>query len=446
VALFFRLDLGTALAFMLFGIKKGDKMIRFSVLKNTLALCLTVLACQAFAEPDEVKVLTLNRTSTTDLTMTGSLSQNVYHDEEYQANYTVSIPYEEEETYQEAVPYTVTVPYTDYVTDYRSEYQCHSVTHYREECRQVTHYRQQCHNEVQCHTVPGDRTCHDVTECGTNVHGQPICKTRTVCEQGSSQQRCENRQVCSSEPYSEQECRNVPYSEQECGNVQVPYQREVTRYREETRYNYVTKTRMVTKYREETRCCVTKTRPVFDKQLAFTVTVHIPENAVLAAGETEQLNIILESADDNSATVSLEANDTIWGYSIASQTVTGSHIEVVLAAKAQWDQTTAGQASIKRPILNWAPSVKYFQFSFTDLVQSPKIKSTYKVTLLDLTGKKLDEKIPTADANGLVNFIFTNFKDQKTPVKAVLEVSRAGTIIDGKTVHFQMELPLTVIP
>jgi hypothetical protein len=375
------------------------------------------MACHAFAEPDEVPVLRLNRTATSDLIMTGSVSQNVYHDEEYQDNYTVSIPYQEEETYQEAIPYTVSVPYTDYVTDYRTEYQCHN----------VTHYRQECHNEVQCRTIPGDRTCHDVTECGTNVHGQPICKTRTVCEQGSSQQRCEDHQVCRSEPYSEQECENV----------QVPYQRQVTGYRDETRYRYETRTRTVTKYREETRCCVTKTRPVFDKQLQFNVTVHIPENAVLAVGETEILNIVLEFADDHSATVSLDAPDTIWGYSIASQTVTGNNIDVVLAAKAQWDATSAGVISIKRPILNWAPSVKYFQFSFTDLVNSPKIKSTYKVTLLDLTGKKLDEKIPTADANGLVNFIFTGFRDQKTPVKAILDVSRNGSIIEGKSVTFR---------
>jgi len=403
------------------------------------------MACHAFAEPAEVKELNIKRTATSDLTITGGVSQNVYHDEEYQDSYTVSVPYQEEETYQEAVPYTVSVPYTDYVTDYRSEYQCHNVTHYRQECHMVTHYRQQCHNEVQCHTVPGDQTCHDVQECGTNVHGQPICKTRRVCEQGSSQQRCDNRQVCNNEPYSENECSNEPYSEQECGNVQVPYQREVTRYRDETRYNYVTKTRTVTKYREETRCCVTKTRPVFDKQLAFNVIVHIPQNAILAAGETEELNIVLESADDTTATVSLESVDTIWGYKIASQTVTGNNIDVVLEAKAQYDAISAGEASLKKVVLNWADSVKYFQFSFVDTVQSPKIKTTYKVTLLDMTGKVLEEKIPTADANGLVNFLFIKFRDQKTPVKATLDVSRAGIIIDGKTVNFHMEVPLKVI-
>ncbi|MCC2680170.1 MAG: hypothetical protein K0R29_2746, partial [Pseudobdellovibrio sp.] len=310
--------------------------------------------------------------------------------------------------------------------------------------RDVTDYRQTCRNEVQCYLVPGDRVCREVTECGTNVHGEPICKTRTVCEDGSSTQRCEDRQVCSSEPYTRQECGydNVSYTDRECGYEQVPYQREVTGYRDETRYRYETRTRTVTRYREEIRCCETRTRQVFDKQLSFQVSVHFPQNAVLTAGEVEKLNIVLETATAKTATVSLQSVDTIWLYKIKSQTAVGAGINIELEATAQWDATTAGPVSIKNAVLNWAPTVKRFQFSFTDSVKNAKITSTYKVAILDEKGKKLEEKSPVADANGLVNFLFEKVKDKKAKIKAVLTVSRTGRPLVGSPLTFNMDIAL----
>ncbi len=72
-------------------------MIRFSTLKTALTVCLTVMACQVFAEPAEVKVLKLNRTDKSDQTLSGELSKNLYRAEQYQSEYTVQIPYEVEE-------------------------------------------------------------------------------------------------------------------------------------------------------------------------------------------------------------------------------------------------------------------------------------------------------------------------------------------------------------
>ncbi len=292
--------------------------------------------------------------------------------------------------------------------------------------------------------MPGTPVCREVTECGTNVHGEPICKTRTVCEDGSSSQRCEDRQVCENVPYTDQQCgyEQVSYTDNECGFEQVPYQREVTGYRDETRYRYETRTRTVTRYREETRCCETRTRQVFEKQLQFQVSVHFPQNAVLTAGDVEKLNIVLETATTKTATVSLQSVDTIWLYKIKSQTIVGAGINIELEATAQWDATTAGPASIKNAVLNWAPTVKRFQFSFTDSVKNAKITSTYKVTVLDDKGKKLEEQTPSADANGLVNFLFAKVKDKKSKIKAVLQVSRTGRPLVGSPLTFQMEVAL----
>ncbi len=448
-------------------------MIRFSALKTALALCVTVIAFQAFAEPAEVKNLKLIRDSNSAATLSGSVSKNLYRIEEYQAEYQVAIPYQVEEEYQIEIPYTVSVPYTDYVTDYRSEYVCNDVTKYRSEyqcrdvtkyrseyqCRDVTKYRQVCRNEVQCYLVPGDRTCSEVTECGTNVHGEPICKTRTVCEDGSSSQRCEDQQVCSSEPYTDQECSNdqvpyteqecenvqVPYSEQKCGYEQVPYQREVSGFRDETHYRYETRTRMVTKHRYETRCCETKTHQVFDKQLQFQVLVNFPKNAVLTENEKEEFTITLDSASVTSAVVSLQSKDTVWVYKIKNQAHSGAVITVDLEATTEFDSTNAGPASIKNAVLNWAPSVKRFQFSFTDSIRSQKVKTTYKVILTDEKGKK-EEIVPKADANGLVNFIFNKIKDKKLKVGAVLQVSRSGRVIPGSALNFEMPIALRPIP
>lgn len=288
-------------------------MIQFSSLSKALLLCACLITQQTFSQeqvavPVENKVLHIKRLANSGNLQTGSLSKNLYKLETIQVpyteqvpyqvdeTYTVEVPYQVTETYVETVPYEVQVPYTDYETDYRDEQRCENVTRYREECR----------NEQKCYLIPGN----------------------------PPQKRCENQKIC----------RNVPYTEQQCRYVRVPYQRPVTRYRTETRYRQETRTRTVTryrtetrtrtvtKYREEQRCCRPETREVFDRQLQFQVEVHFPVDADLTQEQTETLDIILVSADQNSAQVRLQQFNTVYNYTIAGQTVSGGTIQVVLAA------------------------------------------------------------------------------------------------------------------
>ena len=325
-----------------------------STLTAALLLCCSLTAI-AQSEPSEQLTASIRHDSSTGNMLTGSVSKNLMKtitvSEHYsvqvpyqaQEEYTVDIPYQATETYTVDIPYTDTETYTDYETRYRNEYRCHDVTRSRYECRNVTRYRRQCHNEVQCHQVSGPQQCRDVTECGTNALGQPICKTRRVCEGGGSQQVCENRQVCENEPYTDQECGNVPYTEQQCANEQVSYQqpvtktRTVTKYRQETRTRQVTKyrqetrTRTVTRYRDEDRCCKNVQKVVFDRQLQFHVEVNFPSDSILAPGQVETMDIMLVAADAKSARVELQNVLAKNRYYIAKQQVTGANIRVDLA-------------------------------------------------------------------------------------------------------------------
>ncbi len=320
---------------------------------NSLVKAFIVCAClfsqHTFAQtiPAEKKISQIKRNSASGNLLIGSLSKNLFKVETVKVPYTVSVPYQETETYveqvpyqetetyTETVPYQVDVPYTEYVTDYRQEYKCHPVTRYREECR----------NEQRCYTVPGDQQCRMVEECGVNVNGQRICKTRQVCTGGGPTQRCDNQRIC----------QNVAYTDQDCRYENVPYQHEVTRYRSETRYRQETRTRTVTKYRSETRtrtvtkyrdeqrCCRDEQKTVFDRQLQYQIEVRFPVEAELTGDQTEVLNIVLTAADENTAHVELQVLNSVYGYVIANQEVSGATIRVDLAAV---EKTTLSQSDL----------------------------------------------------------------------------------------------------
>ncbi len=402
---------------------------------------------QAQSAPPEVNMVQIKHTSQSVNPFVATLSKNVFKTESYQAEYTVQVPYEatEEytvqipyqttETYEEQVPYTVDVPYTDYETAYRNEYVCHDRTAYRNEC----------HNEQRCYIVPGSgggQQCRDVTECGVNSQGQKICKTRQVCDGGGNsgpQQRCDNQQVCS----------QVPYTDHQCANEQVAYQREVikhrteTRYRSETRTRTVTKyrtetrTRTVTKYRTETKCCVTKTREVFDHQLSFQVSVVFPQAAVLTPKETENLKLTLSSADP--AHVDLTVIDSIYGYKIAQQTVSGATIQVELALVPKFDLSNAGPKTILNYVVDHSPKYDKFRITFTDKFKANKVVTNYTITVTDLAGNLIEE-LPAnpLDANGKS---LTRIKTQlniKTKIIATLKVRRESPLMADGALEFQV--------
>lgn len=464
-------------------------MNQLTSLSRAILMVMCLISTQAFAQtPAEKTSAQIKRLATSGNSITAGLSKNTFRTEEYQApytvqvpyqateqytvevpyqteeTYTVQVPYQETETYTENVPYTVSVPYTDYETDYRDEYQCRNVTRYRNECNTVTRYRQECHNEQRCYIVPGGgQQCRDVEECGTNATGQRICKTRRVCDGDSgTSQRCDMQQVCNNVPYTDRECRDVPYNDQECSNVRVPYRREVTRYRDETRYRQETRTRTVTKYRNETRtrtvtktrtetrtrevtkyrdeerCCVTKTRQVFDRQLTFNVEVVFPQEAQLVGNEVETLNVKLVSADANSAQVQVDIVDSIYGYKVASQTANGASIQVVLALAPKYDLTNAGISTIKGLRIDYVASAQKFQVSFVDSITSSRVQSAYALVISDLaSGAQIEELAVGSLANGQLGAVVNAALDSNAKIKATLKVKRSGLLIANNEIAFE---------
>ncbi len=435
------------------------------------AICLISAQTNAQSAPAEKAIAQIKRVANSPNPIVTDLSKNLFKDEQYQAPYTVQVPYQETETYTvevpyqedesysvqvpyqedesyvENVPYDVSVPYTDYETDYRSERQCNNVTRYRNDC----------HNEQRCYLIPGSgssRDCRQVEECGTNVQGERICKTREVCtgQDSSPQQRCDNQQVC----------ENIPYTEQECSDVQVPYQREVTKYRNETRYRQETRTHSVTKYRNETRtrtvtksrtenrtrqitkyrnedkCCVTKTRQVFDRQLQYNVSVVFPQNAQLAGSESETLNIKLVSANANGAQVQVEVLNSVFGYKVLNQNVSGSTIQIELAISPKFDLTNAGGTTIQNLKIDYlAPSQK-FQVSFSDSFSSSRVQSSYAIVISDLlTGAAIENMAVVQIANGQLGGIVNAALDPQAKIKATLKVKRSGLLVAGSEINFE---------
>lgn len=466
-------------------------MNHFTSLTRAVLTLTCLISMQVFAQtPAEKTSAQIKRGVTTANPAVVSLTKNLFRNEEYQApytvqvpyqatetytvevpyqvdeTYTVQVPYEDTETYTENVPYTVNVPYTDYETDYRDEYQCRNVTRYRNECNNVTRYRQECHNEQKCYLVPGNggQTCRDVQECGTNAQGQPICKTRRVCDGNDDgpQQRCDMQQVCNSVPYTDRECRDVPYNDQECSNVRVPYRREVTRYRDETRYRQETRTRTVTKYRTETRtrtvtktrtetrtrevtkyrdeerCCVTKTRQVFDRQLSFNIEVVFPQEAQLVANETETLSVKLISADASGAQVQVDIVDSIYGYKVVNQAVNGASVQVILALAPKYDLTNAGVSTIKGLRIDYVAAVQKFQVSFADAITSSRIQSAYSIVISDLaSGTQIEELAVGPLATGQLGAVVNAALDSQAKIKATLKVKRSGILIAGNEIAFE---------
>lgn len=470
-------------------------MIRFSLLRKAILVAACLIYQHSIAQttaPAEQKTAQIKRTATSQNVLTGTLTKNLFKTETYQAPYTVQVPYQAEETYTVEIPYedtetytvevpyqvdetytievpyqdtetytenvayTIEVPYTEWVTEYRQEYKCTDVTRYRQECR----------NEQKCYLVPGTggQQCRMVEECGTNVHGQRICKTRQVCTDNPAQQRCDTHQVCSNVPYTDRDCRyeNVPYQTQvtkyrsETRYRQETRTRTVTRYRNETRTRTVTKTRTetrtrtvtkyrtetrtrtVTKYRDEQRCCETKTREVFDRQIQFQVEVAIPQDAQLLAGETETLNINLVSADANTAKVDLKVVNSVYGYRIANQSATGAVIRVELALVPKFDLTNAGSDSIESLKIEWSASAQKFQVSFSDKITSAHVKNEYALVISDLaSGAELEQLTVSALANGKLGALVTAVADPQAKIKATLAVKRSGIIVAGNEIRFE---------
>lgn len=315
------------------------------------AACLSVISMlvgvhpMAYAQSAETPSQVISRTAQSPLQLSTSLSNNLYRQEAYQANYTVQVPYE------------TTEAYTDYETYYENEYQCR------------TEYEQSCGYEQECRRVGGGRDCRQervcgrgifsggshimgcqtVEECGTNARGERICKTRQKCDGGGGGgggivrpdpgpvrpgpghggggggggQSCRYETRCYDAPIrnecrNEYRCRQIP--RERCSNVSVPRTRPVTKYR------------TVTKYRSETKCCKTEYRQVFDRQESLDVVINFPAGSELFQGERESFKVSLLAGVNQQADVQFEVLSQISNYRVIDKTIQGRLATLTLEA------------------------------------------------------------------------------------------------------------------
>lgn len=385
----------------------------------------TLIGQSVFAAPSapaENTTATITRTAASPAQVSTTLSKNLFRTESYQEPYIEKVPYQETETYTVDVPYQVQVPYTDYEIRYRDEYVCHDRTRYREECNY----------EQNCYLVPGSggQNCRQVTECGTNAHGEQICKTREVCENREPERRCENKRVC----------RNVPYTDRECNYERRSYQEPVTKYRTETRYKKETRTRTVTKYRDEQRCCVTKTRQVFDQQLQFQVNVNFPAAATLLGSEMEKVLIQLTSAQP--VAVSVQTQSAIYGYAVSNSSVSGSIVNVDLVMTPKVTATNGGESSIKSVRVVYSNQIQKFTVTVDDsIIDSPvagRLQTVGMIEVRDLATDALIEEQPVAQLmNGKKGIVLNTILPADSKLKAILKVTRSGILVENGSLSFQ---------
>ena len=406
--------------------------------KPLFGVILTLLVtASSFAAPQEKTQDTLTRTASSGDTVRAEMSLNVYRQEPYQANYTervpyqteetyyVDVPYQTTETYTENVPYTERVPYTDYEEYTDSQYVCKNVTRYREECRR----------ETVC-DGGASRRCENVTECGTNAHGERICKTREVCRNdGPPQCRDVNR------------CHQVPYTDQQCGYESVRKTRPVTRYRDETRYRQETRTRTVTKYRqeartrtvtkyrEETRCCVTKYRDVFDHQFTQPVTVIFPQEALLIGPETEQVQIKLSGTEQNPQ-VRVTVRSDVFNYEIAQTRQDGRDKVFVLKVVPKWTAENAGASSIQGLKLSFNQGQA--SVSFKETIASARMTAAFKVEVRDQQSQELLLQHQFDNSAARVIDVLVPGAVREGKYTITLKVDRVGSNIAGGSLSFTL--------
>lgn len=394
------------------------------------AIVTLMMSCMAYGDPAERISATIQRNDQSGQSLRLQLSKNIERVEAYDAEYTVQVPYETTETYYvdvpyqttesyvENVPYEVTVPYQDYEEYWDQEYRCKDVTRYREECR----------SENLCEPVPG--ACREVTECGTNAHGQPICKTRKVCDR--EERRC--RDV--------RQCRQVPYSDRECGFEQVRKTRTVTRYRTETRYRQETRTRTVTryrqeqrtrtvtKYRSENRCCVTKYRNVFDHQWVQNIVLVYPAMAQLMDNEMETVGLTL-TGDESSPDVQVTFKNSVFNYSVVKKSIQGNELVVEIEAKEPLSAAQVGENSVQSLKMKFSGSTAFI--SFTDEVVHSRIQTEYSL-LVAKDGVPVFEK-QFVKTNNLIE-LNVGILDRLAKYDITLAVHRTGEVIVEKVVDF----------
>lgn len=445
--------------------------------------------------PKETSSAQLSRTVQSGNRLSGALSKNLFKKEAYQEKYQEQVPYEVTETYTEQVPYQTTETYTERIPYQDTESYTERVPYQRQEsyidqeeyydteykCR--TTYEQDCRHEQQCRNVtkpvcnveyicnprPSEpESCQNVEECGENALGERICKTRRVCSGGGGGgQDCRNERRCRDETQyecnSEYRCNNVP--KERCGYENVTKTRsvtkyrtvtdyrtetrtrEVTRYRSETRTREVTKyrsetrSREVTKYRTETKCCVTKYRDVFDQQKSVQVEILFPSAATLVDSEVESFSITL-SAFATDPVVDFKVKNSIYGYSVLNQTVTGSTLTIELGLVAKYSEAQVGVSSISTLTLGGVAGARLVNFE--DKGHFKRIESSYVLKLFDVAGSLVFESPKVAGGAAKVS-IEIGATEINRALRAELSVERTGVVLANAVAFTKSQASLVTI-
>nr|HRO68378.1 hypothetical protein [Pseudobdellovibrionaceae bacterium] len=119
-----------------------------------------------------------------------------------------------------------------------------------------------------------------------------------------------------------------------------------SRYRRVTRTRQEPRTRYVTRYRTETRCCVTKTRQVFDRNWEAKVTLRFPEQAILTSKEKEVFVIQLVG-DENNPQVVVATTESVFAYEPVVRVVNANTFEVEMQWRPKYGADEIGQTSLQ---------------------------------------------------------------------------------------------------
>jgi len=297
------------------------------------ALAFTVAAMPrlAAAEPSEHPEVSVTRTAQSGLQVQAGLSKNEYRYVEREVVETIQ------------VPYSVSVPYEDWETYYVNEQRC---DHRPQEtctnenvCRQEQVMRHECHNERRCYP---DGHCTDEQVCRTIPVHENVCRV---------ERQCHTRQVY------------------ECWSVSVPHTRQVTRYRNETHYRSETRRRTVTDR-------------IFQNHWDVNVVINMPSGSELQDNERETLLVKLTGATEADAHVEINVDSPIFSYKKMSEDRNGGTITVGLELVAKYDTNALGEATITGLGLNKA-SDGLLAVRFEDKGIVSRVETNYLVAIGD---------------------------------------------------------------
>ncbi len=256
------------------------------------------------------------------------------------------------------VPYTVTVPYQDIETYYERVQQCGYDDH---------------------------RVCHNPPpQCGPAGPGRRECHTERICRPSPRGEVCFNHEACRIIP-SPPVCHNPPpvchvERRQECHWVQVPRTRVVTRYRSETHYRSEERRRIVTD-------------AIFDHQWGIEARVQLPQEATLVEGESETILVRL-TGTEASPDVEVQIDSPVFSYRVVSKERLGNAILVGLATVPKYQPSDLAEQTILGLVLG--PNAQGSQeIRFEDRGVVARVSSGYKAEIFD---KELGRWIFSADS------------------------------------------------